>query len=124
MVSTRAEDVAEVLWELKRADKVATFATIAKRAGFSAGPKGRAVKTALKTVRRDWEHLQWWRAVGENGSVEKDSEHAEMLTESGYELIDSDGKDETVVLTDLEGHIMTWEEESEAEIETDTTTES
>jgi len=124
MASTRAEDVAEVLWELKRADKVATFSTIAKRAGFSAGPKGRSVKTALKTVRRDWEHLQWWRAIDDSGCVEKDSEHAEMLSESGYELIDSEGKDETVVLTDLDCHVMTWEEKEAENVETDITTES
>lgn len=113
MSTVRAEGVAEVLWELKRADKVATFANVADRAGFSAGSEGKTVKTALKTVRRDWSHLQWWRAVGENGELEKGSEQADMLVESGYEIVEGDDKDK-VLVADFESHAMTWEEEKEA----------
>lgn len=110
MTSIRAEGVAEVLWELKRADKVATFSTIAERAGFSAGSNGRTVKTALKTVRRDWAHLQWWRAIRDDGLVEKDSEHAEKLIECGFEIVSADGKKNAVTLADLDSHLMEWEE--------------
>jgi alkylated DNA nucleotide flippase Atl1 len=67
MASSRAQEVAEILFELKRADKIATFSSIAGKAGFSAGANGRTVVTCLKTVRRDWSHLQWWRAIKDDG---------------------------------------------------------
>ena len=60
--STRAQAIAEILWQLKKAEKLATLTSIAARAGFSPGANGRTVSTCLKTVRRDWPHLQWWRA--------------------------------------------------------------
>lgn len=110
MTSIRAEGVAEVLWELKRADKVATFTVIAERAGFSPGSNGRTVKTALSTVRRDWGHLQWWRAIRDDGLVEKDSEHAVKLAESGFEVVDADGKKNAVTLAGLDELLMAWEE--------------
>ena len=110
MVSTRAQEVAEVLWELKRADKVATFSDIAGRAGFSAGTKGRTMMTCLKTVRRDWPHLQWWRAINDDGLIEGDSEHATMLSESGIELSAADGKDDRMSLTEPDDHLMDWKE--------------
>jgi len=117
MSSIRAEGVAEVLWELKRAGKVATFSSIAQRAGFSAGSNGRTVKTALKTVRRDWNHLQWWRAIGDDRSVDRD-EQAGLLVESGFEVISvKDGKKNTEVLTlaDVDNHLMSWEQAEAAE---------
>jgi len=117
MTSTRAEEVAEILWELKRADKVATYTNIAKRAGFSAGSNGRAMQTALRTVRRDWPHLQWWRAVKDDGAVEKDSEHQEKLVESGYEIAPATGEDETVTLSALDDILMSWEEAGSGEEE-------
>ena len=110
MASTRAEEVAEVLWELKRADKVATMSAVANRAGFSAGSSGRAIKTAIKTVRRDWPHLQWWRAVPDDGAVEKGSEHETFLADAGYEIAPED--DETVKIVDLDEKVMSWESES------------
>jgi len=110
MTSVRAEGVAEVLWELKRADKVATFSSIAQRAGFSAGSNGRTVKTALKTVRRDWSHLQWWRAIPDGGVIEN-PEHAELLSESGYDIVEADGKKDGKTVADLDEHLMSWEEE-------------
>ena len=111
MASSRAQEVAEVLWELKRANKVATFSSIASRAGFSAGSNGRTMTTCLKNVRRDWPHLQWWRALRDDLTVRKDSEHAQKLTESGYSLEAADEKDkEAVTLIDVEEHLMTWEE--------------
>ena len=109
MTSIRAEGVAEVLWELKRADKVATLSSIAQRAGFSAGANGRTVKTALKTVRRDWSHLQWWRAISDDCCVE--DEQAEKLIESGFEVTDADGKKEGKMLADADQHMMFWEDE-------------
>ena len=115
MTSTRAQEVAEVLWELKRADKVATFSAIAGRAGFSAGTKGRTMIICLKTVRRDWPHLQWWRAIKDDGLIEEDSEHAAKLVESGYELEPADGKKELVAVSALDDHLMNWEESDENE---------
>ena len=115
MASTRAADVAEVLWELKRADKLATFTNIAGRAGFSAGTGGRALKTALRTVRRDWPHLQWWRAMPDDGQLEKGSEHENQLTEAGYEIEAVDN--ETVSIKAIEEKLMTWSEGAENEAE-------
>jgi hypothetical protein len=37
MPTIRAEAVAEVLWELKKMEKLATFSAVAERAGFK-GP--------------------------------------------------------------------------------------
>jgi alkylated DNA nucleotide flippase Atl1 len=113
MVSTRAADVAEVLWELKRAGKLATFSSIATRAGFSAGTNGRTVQTALRTVRRDWPHLQWWRAVTDEGVVEKGSEHEERLRECGFDLEPIKGRDNEIALAQFGDHLMSWEAESQ-----------
>ena len=72
IASTRAQAVATILWELKRAEKLSTLSAIADRAGFSPGPSGRTISTCLKTVRRDWPHLEWWRAVADNGQLEQE----------------------------------------------------
>ncbi len=108
MASTRAEEVAELLWELKRASKVAKYSVIAKRAGFSAGANGKAMDTCLKAVRRDWPHLQWWRAVPDTILVGKDSEIAIKLAEAGIEL--KNGKDNTMTLATPEEVLMEWAE--------------
>ena len=108
MATSRAEEVAEVLWELKRAAKLAKYSVIAKRAGFSAGANGKAMETTLRTVRRDWPHLQWWRAVSDTVAVSKDSEQAKKLTEAGIEL--KAGKDNTVSLATPEELLMEWTE--------------
>jgi alkylated DNA nucleotide flippase Atl1 len=110
MASARAAEVAEVLWELKRAGKVATYTVIARRSGFSPGSGGRTMITTMKTVRRDWPHLQWWRALPDDGLIEKDGEHAEVLAENEYEIVESD---ENVTITDFEEHQMVWESEDE-----------
>ena len=47
MASTRADGVAEALFELKRADKVATFGQIARKVGFTAGANGRTMLSTL-----------------------------------------------------------------------------
>lgn len=108
MASTRAEEVAELLWELKRASKVAKYSVIAKKAGFSAGANGKAMDTCLKTVRRDWPHLQWWRAVADTSLVVKDSEQAKKLAEAGISL--KPGKDDTMTLAAPEDVLMEWPE--------------
>jgi alkylated DNA nucleotide flippase Atl1 len=112
MASTRAQEVAEILWELKRAQKVAKFSVIAKHAGFSAGANGRTVVTTIKTIRRDWPHLEWWRAINDDGLLPKDSEHEEKLRLSGFELEDAGGKVKNVLtIKALNEHLMTWEEQ-------------
>ena len=105
--STRAQSIAHIIWEVKKAEKLCSLSAIAERAGFSAGAKGRSVLTSLKTVKRDWPHLQWWRAVADNGQVEKGSEHATLLVESGFEVEDGDG--DFVVIKELESKLMSWE---------------
>ncbi|MCG8583790.1 MAG: hypothetical protein MI757_03665 [Pirellulales bacterium] len=105
--SARAQAVANILYELKKADKLATHSLIAERAGFSAGAKGRSVITCLKTVKRDWPHLQWWRAVADNGQLEKGSEQESHLVESGFET--EDAEDELVVIKSLDLQLMSWE---------------
>jgi methylated-DNA-protein-cysteine methyltransferase related protein len=114
MTVNRAAEVAEVLWELKKEDKIATYGVIASRAGFSAGSKGRSVLTALKGVRRDWPHLQWFRAVSEEGAVEKDSEHETLLRDIGF---DFEEQDELMVLIGHEERLKNWEEEPEEQDE-------
>ena len=113
MASSRADEVAELLWELKRADKIATYSMIARRAGFSAGNKGRAMLTTLRTVRRDWPHLHWWRAVADDFIFEAESEHLAKLRESGYEFAPVKGDGKQVVLTEYAMHVLEWEETPE-----------
>ena len=108
MASTRAEEVAELLWELKRASKLAKYSVIAKRAGFSAGANGKAFETAMKTVRRDWPHLQWWRAVNDTLLVDKDSDQAKKLAEASVDL--KNGKDNTVTIAAPDDLLMVWPE--------------
>ena len=117
MTSTRAQAVAEILWELKRADKVASYTHIAGRAGFSAGSNGRTMDTCLKTVRRDWPHLQWWRAIKDDGRFDEGCEQAEKLRECGFDIAQADGDDGAETVSELESHLMNWEpaEESAAE---------
>lgn len=112
MTTQRAEGVAEVLWELKRADKLGTFSSIASRAGFSAGSNGRAMRTCLKAVRKHWPHLQWWRAVTDDGVLEKDSDQVGHLEVAGYEF--EAVSDEGVQLKELEAALMSWDESQEA----------
>lgn len=108
MASSRAQLVAEVLWELKRADKVATYSAIAARAGFSAGTGGRTMKTCLKTVRRDWPHLHWWRAINDDGQVKKGGEQEKQLQALGLDI--AEGKAD-IATVDLENAlVMKWDE--------------
>jgi len=107
MASTRADEVAEILWELKRAGKLSTYTAIARRAGFSPGVKGRAMETTLRTVRRDWPHLHWWRAISDDGTLLVESDQVAKLTEARYELEQVNGG---MRIKSFEIHVMTWEE--------------
>lgn len=111
MASVRAENVAEVLWELKRIDKVAKFTEVAGRAGFKPGAGGRTMLTCLATVQRDWPHLQWWRAIPDDGCIVQDSPHAEQLRSVGFELEAVETKKGFVTITDLEARLFTWDVE-------------
>ena len=113
MSSTRAADVAEVLWELKRAGKVATFSAIAKRAGFSAGADGKAIRNCILTIRRDWPHLQWWRAIDDAGSMKPDAEQTQQLTAQGIEFSSETRKGKTALVVCEEMH-MVWDSEAQA----------
>ena len=113
--STRAQAVAEILWELKQADKVATLTSIANRAGFSPGSGGRTVSTCLKTVRRDWPHLQWWRAVADNGQVEE--EQQSHLVEAGFKTETID--DDTIAVESFAEQLMNWVEPEDSQDDDD-----
>jgi alkylated DNA nucleotide flippase Atl1 len=110
ITSTRAQAIADILWELKKAEKLSTLTSIAARAGFSAGSGGRTVSTCLKTVRRDWPHLQWWRAVADDGRVEGDQKS--YLTKAGFET--ETVEDGSVVIKSLSTQLMNWEEPQDA----------
>ena len=109
VTSTRAQAIAEILWELKKAEKLATLTSIATRAGFAPGLNGRTVSTTLKIVRRDWPHLQWWRAVADNGRL--DEEQKSYLTGAGFESETVEGGG--VAVKSFAAQLMTWEEPSE-----------
>ena len=111
MASSRADEVAEILFELKRAGKVATYTIIARRAGFSAGSNGRAMDTCLRVVRRDWPHLHWWRAIKDDGLLENGSEQEKALRDAGYKVEPSDDGKAAVLLA-FEAHLMAWEQET------------
>jgi alkylated DNA nucleotide flippase Atl1 len=104
IASTRAQAVAEILWELKRAEKLATLTAIADRAGFPAGPQGRTITACLKNVRRDWPHLQWWRAVADNGQLESDQ--ADFLKANGY---GTTANGTSFEISSFSEQLMSWE---------------
>ena len=108
--STRAQAVAQILWELKKAEKLATLTSIAARAGFAPGSGGRTVSTCLKTVRRDWPHLQWWRAVADNGQL--DEEQTSHVAKAGFETEIVEGG--SAAIKSFAAQLMTWEELEEA----------
>lgn len=108
--STRAQAIAEILWQLKKAEKLATLTSIAARAGFSPGSGGRTVSNCLKTVRRDWPHLQWWRAVADDGQLENEQES--YLSKAGFETETVEGG--SVVVKLLSAQLMNWEERQDA----------
>lgn len=110
MASVRAAEVAELLWEIKRADKVGTFTGVARKAGFSPGAGGRTIQTVLKTVRRDWPHLQWWRVFPDDGLIEKDTEQSKLAEEAGFEFVASGDQ---IILDSFEEHVFVWESEED-----------
>lgn len=108
MSSVRAEAVAEVLWELKKADKLATFSEIATRAGFNAGANGRSMQTCIKHIRKDWAHLEWWRAISDDLMIAKNSDQREELADSEFELVTSEKNTECVTLQNPEDSLLNW----------------
>jgi len=119
MAATRAEGVAEALWELKRADKLACYSKVANRAGFSAGANGRSMLTCIKAIRKDWPHLEWWRAIRDDITVEAGTDHVEYLQEWGVTVEDgeTEGRASVGVETD---QLMDWNpptEETESDEE-------
>ena len=104
MASLRAGDVAEVLWELKSANKLADCTTVARRVGFRTGQGGKAVLACMKLVRRDWPHLQWWRILQEGGLLEDGSEQIDCLKAAGYEVEKRRRQGQRVVI------VKSWDE--------------
>ncbi len=105
IASTRAQAVANILWELKKAEKLATLSSIADRAGFTPGPQCRTISACLKNVRRDWPHLEWWRAVADNGQLETEQET--FLKSAGFRTNSLDsGNAEVDAFSE---QLMSWE---------------
>jgi hypothetical protein len=111
MASLRAELVAEVLWELKKVNKLATYTEIALRAGFKPGANGKTILNSLEAVKRDWPHLQWWRALPDDLCLERNADQVEHLRANGFHLEDTKGKKSAVTVADLEVVLYTWEDE-------------
>lgn len=109
-VTSSAQAIADILWQLKKAEKLATLTSIAARAGFSPGTGGRTVSTCLKTVRRDWPHLQWWRTVADNGQMEE--EQKSYLTKAGFETETVEGG--SVIIKSLSAQLIKWDEPQDA----------
>ncbi len=111
MASIRAELLAEVLWELKKINKLATYTEVSLRAGFKPGTGFKTVLTSLEAVKRDWPHLQWWRALPDDGCVERASDHAEQLLAAGFATEEVKGRKSAITLSDLKSVLYTWEED-------------
>ena len=107
-MSVRAQAVAEVLWELKKAEKLGTYSLVAERAGFSAGTNGRTMVTCLKKIRREWPHLEWWRIVEDKVQLEKQSEQVSHLESNGYPMEAAGSDDKFVKPAELESHLVDW----------------
>lgn len=114
MASMRAELVAEVLWELKKINKLATYTEISQRAGFKPGLNGKTILNSLDIVKRDWPHLQWWRALPDDCCLAKDSDHVGQLQANGFTVEDAKGKKAGITITELTTVLYTWEEEPAA----------
>ena len=71
--------------------------------------------SCLKVVRRDWPHLQWWRAVKDDGTLENGSEQEARLREAGYSLEAGHGG-KSCTLVGIEQHLMTWQETAAAAV--------
>jgi hypothetical protein len=112
IASTRAQDVATILWELKKAEKLATLTSIARRAGFSPGPRCSTINSCLKTVRRDWPHLEWWRAVADDGQLLDDQ--ASHLEKSGFSTTPAAAG--TATINALDDQLIAWCTEEEVPV--------
>lgn len=110
MTSFRTECVAEILWELKKIDKLATFSEIAGRAGFKAGTDGKILATCIEAIKRDWPHLQWWRAVPDECDFKRDCDHVRTLEEVGIAFAPSRGRKTWVTFADPAAVLYTWED--------------
>jgi alkylated DNA nucleotide flippase Atl1 len=104
MSSARAQAVADVLYELKQAEKLGTLTGVAKRAGFNPGASGKTAMNVVENVRREWPHLQWWRVVRDDGTLCFEGQ-AELLVKQGI-TIANDKKSVTVD----EAVLMVWTE--------------
>jgi hypothetical protein len=60
----------------------------------------------LKTVRRDWPHLQWWRAVADNGQL--GDEQRSSLAKAGFETETEENG--SVVIKSFSAQLFNWEE--------------
>ena len=72
--------------------------------------------TCLATVQRDWPHLQWWRAIPDDGFIIHDSPHATQLRSVGFDLEVANGRKGFVTISDLETRKFTWEVEPAATV--------
>ena len=64
----------------------------------------------LKTVRRDWPHLQWWRVFPDDGLIEKDTEQSKLAEEAGFTFVESGDQ---IILESFQDHVFVWPTEEE-----------
>ena len=118
MSSLRADEIAEILWELKSAGKLTTCTDVARRAGFRAGNGGKAVLACMRLVRRDWPHLQWWRILQDGGQLADDAEQVECLEAAGFEIEKKKRQGRRVsFVKSWEEVAMAWEDREEFSFE-------
>lgn len=70
--------------------------------------------SCLKKIRREWPHLEWWRALEDCLKLQKGSEQAKALEQNGYPMEASGSDDKHVKPAELEVHLVVWEEIDEA----------
>jgi hypothetical protein len=89
-------------------DKIAKFSTLGGRAGFNPGANGRAMQSCLDTIKKEWPHLQWWRAIRDDGTIEKGSSQQAELAAWGATFSDETDSGRVCVMVD-EARLMVWD---------------
>ena len=116
-MSTRAQAVAEVLWELKQVEKLGTYSSIAERAGFKAGSNGKTMIACMKKIRIHWPHMQWWRVLDDRSQVAVGSEQARELEKNGFDLEPVASGEKFAKPMGVEDLLVDWEKIDQANAE-------
>ncbi|MDZ4688982.1 MAG: hypothetical protein SH850_28230, partial [Planctomycetaceae bacterium] len=74
---------------------------------------GKNIETCLEAVKREWPHLQWWRAVNDDNRLPAECNQAALLTQNGYPLETVAGRKTIMQIVDLQTHLYAWTLEPE-----------